>query len=89
MHKEIAHEIEPDLDEDTAEAVGRYMSTRRTVSDHFRIGSRVTGEAEGMAYQDKVSGGRDRQKLRESFDDPQYDCERWAPFIHACTKVRM
>jgi hypothetical protein len=30
-----------------------------------------------------MSRGRDREKLRESFDDPEYHCERWAPFVHA------
>ena len=39
-HAWLAHEIEPDLDEETAEAVGRYMSSRRTVSDHYRIAGR-------------------------------------------------
>ena len=39
-HAWLAHEIEPDLDPETAEAVGRYMSTRRTVSDHYRIAGR-------------------------------------------------
>ena len=36
----LPESLEPDLDEETAEAVGRYMSSRRTVSDHYRIGSR-------------------------------------------------
>ena len=49
----------------------------------FRVGSDVTGEAEGMAYQNKMSRGRDGEKLCESFDDPQYHGEHWAPFVHA------
>jgi hypothetical protein len=39
-HAWLAHELEPDLDPETAEAVGRYMASRLTVSDHFRIGGR-------------------------------------------------
>jgi hypothetical protein len=39
-HAWLAHEIEPDLDDETAEAVGRYMATRRTVSDYYRIAGR-------------------------------------------------
>jgi hypothetical protein len=34
-----------------------------------------------------VSRGRDGQELSESLDDPQYYCERWAPFIHAYTML--
>jgi hypothetical protein len=39
-HAWLAHEIAPYLAEETAEAVGRYMATRKTVSDHIRISGR-------------------------------------------------
>ena len=39
-HAWLSWEIEPDLDEETAEAVGRYMASRKTVSNHIRINGR-------------------------------------------------
>lgn len=33
-------QLEPDLDPETAEAVGRYLASRETVSDTFTIGGR-------------------------------------------------
>ena len=39
-HAWLAHEIEPDLDPETAEYIGRYMASRKTVSDHYRISGR-------------------------------------------------
>jgi hypothetical protein len=39
-HAWLAWEIEPDLDEETAQAVGRYMASRNTVSDEFIIGGK-------------------------------------------------
>ena len=60
---------------------------RTQLNGDFRIGGDVSGEAESMAYQDKMSRGRDGQELSQSFDDSQYYCERWAPFIHAYTML--
>ena len=59
---------------------GKY---RTQLDGDFRIGGDVAGEAEGMADQDKVSRGRDGQKLSESFDDSQVSLRARGP-IHSC-----